>query len=64
MVIVIQKIVYCDQGREGRDTRQRAKTCAMRTGAGRRLGFHWKFSLGLGSLASFASAGSTETRDV
>jgi len=52
MVIVIQKIVYCDQGHEGRDTLQRAKTCAMITVAERRLGFQWKFSSTLGSLVS------------
>lgn len=52
MVIVIQKIVYCDQGHEGRDTRQRAKTCAMITVAGRRLGFHGNSPQGLGSLVS------------
>ncbi len=40
MVIVIQKIVYCDQGHERRDSLQRAKACAMITVAGRRLGFH------------------------
>lgn len=51
MVIVTQKIVYCDQGHEGRDTRQRAKTCAMITVA-RRLGFHRKSPLRLGSLVS------------
>ena len=56
MVIVIQKIVYCDQGHEGRDTRQRAKTCAMITVARRRLGFHGNFSQSLVRSLVCASA--------
>lgn len=56
MVIVIQKIVYFDQGHEGRDTRQRAKTCAMITVAGRRLGFHGNSPQGLVRSLVCASA--------